>query len=371
MEKKNLFKPTGHKDIDRLFKQFQTAVSQGEFLHNQIQEALDKKSADVSEGAQAEKINKISVVSVEEEKEHYKKFFRNDPLFRFIELHRDVETLMHIDDLLVRESYFNLVQRNKTYTSDQASKILGIDLKHSHISKEIQREGFREYLSLQKSGEEYRYDWINLFKIKMLIFVYKNIGILSVVKTILGAETSIVLKDNKSEPKQTSKHLRNDELSEIISNLHRMTDLYNIELKETRETYKEVLFATMKLDSLMLDSLSDKARIHMEFIRYESQLRNISAQQFILKEYLDFLETSKSNYRSKKTPLFVNRDAHIYDIANRISSVNMRLEKLDDEKKELEQKITEQQFEILELKERTETKFDEVMKRVFPEKTEL
>lgn len=118
--------------------------------------------------------------------------FKLDPLFR------KIKDLNLVENLFSNEEYFVKISLTDTYSSRHAAELLSISGKEQTLVNYINREDLTDYLKVFRQGRYYRYDWITIFKFKMILLLNDHGFSPMEIATLAGNRVEFVQYDSES-----------------------------------------------------------------------------------------------------------------------------------------------------------------------------
>lgn len=152
--------------------------------------------------------------------EHYKTNFRTDPLYR------KIDEIGCLDELFSDATYFTKVNLTDTYSSKHTAEILSLTGREQTLVNYINREDLSDYLLVYRQGRFYRYDWITIFKFKMILLLNEKGYTPMEIATFAGSRVEITqnkgpIKEHTSEENS----YQSDKVSQLL-NVEKMIEEY-------------------------------------------------------------------------------------------------------------------------------------------------
>jgi hypothetical protein len=195
--------------------------------------------------------------------------FKNDDLFNYIDEHYVLKEVLAVDDPFFKKI---IMHSQKSYSTNQAAQLLERELsfaksKTQTIVNYMQRDDFHNYLGHAKRNGRYRYDWILLFKLRM-IFYLSNHGLRpSDIAEILGENftTEIYSSNERGDSSERVFKQKKEHLDDLFQQVEeRMLVLLAVHEKKMTLNYRQQE-VTLKLETMTIrKSFLDKQRVALE-----------------------------------------------------------------------------------------------------------
>ncbi|MEK5071651.1 hypothetical protein [Sporosarcina sp. FSL K6-1508] len=248
----------------------------------------------------------------------YKARFKMDPLLNRIR-NEGLE-----DKLFANEDYYSKISFSDSYSTTQAVEHLSIEGNQTIINY-VTRNDLKKYLAVSKRGRFYRYDWISLFKFKMIFLLNENDFTPMDIAEIIGTrvETSIEESSDYKESEFKKAGASQQDAGTSMENL--------LHTLSTFETYKE--------QQALLVSKRDNYTIDLKL--REERIWSIQGRLDDMQGYLSFMQVSNT-VKEDSSPggllgwLFKSKDPN-YELKQ--EKLKIELNAFEEKKKKLHEAI--------------------------------
>lgn len=263
--------------------------------------------------------------------DHYKEKFKTDPLFRRI------ANESFDEELFSNVEFFSKLTFTDTYNSKQVAHILNI--KEHTLVNYLNRDDFKPYLKVYKQDRFYRYDWLSIFKFKMIFLLAKYDFSPMEIASIIGTRPEAAI-DTPEEFIQPNNPLKvKQEIEVLTSDLvdERMSAIIN-SLK-MREDFKD--------QRTILDSVISSLEIQLKF--ENERLWALNGRLDDLEGYTKFMKATSVYVQeiptgglfSKLFKKSSSTEKSENTMQNELSGLDAKKEKLQEAISQIEEKVEE------------------------------